>query len=450
MPAPERPRRLRSLRLLRPITSLFLWASGADPQILQACGRMESYERRRMTGQGALVLIPAVLASVSMAYAASTVTPNRVVATMVGVVLGAIILAIDRYIVSTVHKAQRSVKALLRAQDSPTTATKPLPRRTGLVAAAARVATTLLLSAVISDPIVLLINAGSIHQQLIDNQRTAIAAIQQHARAVQATLPAPPGLVQAKAQLTTAQALSGCLGVLLSDEQSGVKATLPCGTSSGIPYQGFRFSTDLIRKQQADHQVRSLQTQVNTLNAGLRKQQTFIENQAAKQVGQLESAFSFDYPARLHALQQLAQHDPEVLALELLLFGFFVVLDLTALSLKLSTPASAYEAALDALTEESVVAVTMGAKTSIDVLRSPVVLQAKRTRLEVEAELSDLVRTVQDIAGTQAAIAAEIHAHNARAQDDPVTSSALSRLATTATEHIASIIRRIFPATNIS
>ena len=434
------------------IVSSFLWMSGAERQILQACGRMESYETARMAAQGALVLIPAALGAGSMTYAVSTLTPNLAISSAIGITFGAIVFAIDRYIVMTVHKAQRGAKALLRRRDlSPnSTAGKPLRRRTGLIAAVARVAMTMLLSAVISDPIVLLVNAGSINRQLSADRSAGVAAIRKEAQTEKAALPSPVGLKAAEAQLGVAQALSQCLGTLLSDEQSGIRATLTCGSSSGVPTQGPIFRFDLARQSSVDSQINVLQAQVNTLNATLTRQQAAIDTQAASQIRQFERSFSYDYPARLHALQQLAQRDPEILVLEVVLFCLFMVIDLTALTLKLSTPAGVYEATLDKMTEEAVITVVVDTETRLQALQSPQVRQAQIASLATEMELDHLTDAVNTVAQTQVDTAETIRRHTSKTKD-PTTVTSLRWLATNTAQAIGDITIRLFqPPTNNS
>ena len=419
--------------------------SGAERQVLGACGPMESYESRRMAAQGALVLIPGLLGAGSMTYAVSTLTPNLAVSILIGIFFGAIIFSIDRYIVMTVHKAQRGAKALLRRQDLSASSTqiKPLRRRTGLIAAAARVVMTVLLSAVISDPIVLLVNAASINHQLSADRSTGVAAIRNEAQAEKAALPLPIGLQAAKAQLGVAQAESQCLGTLLSDEQSGVRATLTCGSSSGVRSQGPIFYFDLARQSSVKTQISVLKAQVSTLNAVLTKQQAAIDAQAASQIHQFESSFSYDYPARLHALQQLAQRDPEILVLEVVLFCLFMVIDLTALTLKLSTPASVYEATLDKMVEEAIITVIVDTETRLQALRSPEVRRAQIASLATVSELDHLTHAVNAVARTHIDLAESIRVHTSRTQDSTTVTS-LRWLATSTAQAIGAIAIRLF------
>src|SRR5690242_2624635 len=56
-------------------------------------------------GLGSLVLVPAALSLFSMTYAISTFVHKPAIYLTVGVAWACIVLAIDRYLVSTVHKS---------------------------------------------------------------------------------------------------------------------------------------------------------------------------------------------------------------------------------------------------------------------------------------------------------------------------------------------------------
>src|SRR5690242_9378705 len=93
----------------------FVWLSGADPEILKQCTKLPRTERRKFAGFGTLVLIPATLGLFSMGYAISTfssdpysINPHasdpRIYITG-AVVWFLIVLAIDRFLVSTLYKS---------------------------------------------------------------------------------------------------------------------------------------------------------------------------------------------------------------------------------------------------------------------------------------------------------------------------------------------------------
>jgi len=83
----------------------FVWLAGADPQILAKCIRLPKSERIKFAGLGTLVLIPAILAFFSGAYALSTLSNNPSIFVAGGLVWFFIVLSFDRFLVSTTHKS---------------------------------------------------------------------------------------------------------------------------------------------------------------------------------------------------------------------------------------------------------------------------------------------------------------------------------------------------------
>ena len=92
----------------------FIWCAGSDKTTLKHCPRSE---RIKHIGFGTLVLVPAILAFVSMTYALSTVglvQQKLWLAYLGGVIWAAIIFSFDRYIVST-HRRKLSNKDELKS-----------------------------------------------------------------------------------------------------------------------------------------------------------------------------------------------------------------------------------------------------------------------------------------------------------------------------------------------
>jgi hypothetical protein len=128
---------------------------------------MERHETRKLAAQGSLVLIPAAFAAGSMTYVASTLYDSLPLAAAIGLIFGLIVLSIDRYIVSTLHKAQRGVRDRVRSYDrvDAKVSWKLLSRRMPLLPLISRVTFTVLLGVVVPDPIALSINSRTINAQ---------------------------------------------------------------------------------------------------------------------------------------------------------------------------------------------------------------------------------------------------------------------------------------------
>lgn len=87
--------------------NFFIWCAGSDQDLLSKCSKAE---RNKHIGYGTLVLIPALLAFVSMSYALSTVNGMEafpILSYLGGIVWALIIFSFDRFIVST-HRRKLS------------------------------------------------------------------------------------------------------------------------------------------------------------------------------------------------------------------------------------------------------------------------------------------------------------------------------------------------------
>jgi len=139
----------------------FLFCSGSDMDLLKQCRRAEQIKHM---GFGTLVLVPAILALVSMSYALSTLEGLQGklwLALVGGFVWSLIIFAFDRFIVST-HRRKTSDRAELN---------RP--------AFYLRFSFALILGIVISHPLVMLYFNGSVADQMEQNLSAERASIAQ-------------------------------------------------------------------------------------------------------------------------------------------------------------------------------------------------------------------------------------------------------------------------------
>ena len=90
----------------------FFWiCSGSSIEILKRCPS----EANKFIGIGATVFFTGLLAAISAAYALDTVFDNLAIATIFGLVWGAMIFNLDRYIVSSMKKGNSRWKEFLMA-----------------------------------------------------------------------------------------------------------------------------------------------------------------------------------------------------------------------------------------------------------------------------------------------------------------------------------------------
>lgn len=136
------------------IERFFLYCAGSDLDLLLQCRRAEQIKH---IGFGTLVLVPAILALVSMTYALSTlegVSENIWIAYLGGMIWSLIIFAFDRFIVSS-HRRKTSDLAELK---------RPVFYL--------RFSFALILGIVISHPLLMLYFNGSIEDQMNKNLET--------------------------------------------------------------------------------------------------------------------------------------------------------------------------------------------------------------------------------------------------------------------------------------
>src|SRR5438128_1588540 len=93
------------------IPALFVFASGADLQILSQCPS----DKNKYIGIGASVFFTGLFAAMAAAYALFTVFDSYVTAVALGLLWGLMIFNLDRFIVSSMRKEERVGRELLSA-----------------------------------------------------------------------------------------------------------------------------------------------------------------------------------------------------------------------------------------------------------------------------------------------------------------------------------------------
>jgi hypothetical protein len=314
-----------------------IWLSGADPEILRDCTHLRNSERIRFAAQGALTLVPAMLGSVAMAYAISTVARQPLVYVGCGLLWGVVVLLVDRYLVATIHKSTVPGRGLRAV---------PLLARLGFA---------ILIGIAVAHPLVLLWFDGSISQRIHENlERRVGDRLAQAGRAVAAL---PPARTSADSLATARQKqidLRDCLVSLQIYEQSGQPFRSVCGATSATGRCGPRCVNIGVRIRQAGTEITDLDRQIVATGAADQRsaddraaEAAAIDQRAAGDVAGIRAVFSDDYLARVAALEQLERESPQVIVVELFMIVFFVFVDLLPLTMKLTTPAGEYEQVRD-------------------------------------------------------------------------------------------------------
>jgi hypothetical protein len=313
---------------------IFIWLSGADPEILRNCTYLTNSERIRFASLGALTTIPAILGTFSMAYAISTLAHHPRIYVGAGIVWGFIVLLVDRYLVSTLHKSQvRSWGGMATSMF-------------------VRFLFAVLIGVAVAHPLVLLWFKDSITQTIAEDRRAAVdVRLDQAKRDVAAVTPLVSAAEPLEKQRDERVKLKDCLTTLQFYEQSNAQSKeLFCGVTSGKASCGARCQQIGHRISQAQQDIAALDVKIAAAKmaddtVGSRREAEIDRINAAAQadVAEINAKFSDDYLARVRALEQLQKRSPQVLVVEVFLILFFVFVDILPLMMKLATPMGEYE-----------------------------------------------------------------------------------------------------------
>lgn len=317
---------------------VFIWLSGADLTILRNCTNLSGSERIRFAGLGTLVLVPAILGSLAMAYALSLMTPYPPMYVFGGLVWGTIVLFIDRYIVSTLHKS------VLRHWFGTTSSVL------------LRLLFALVIGTAVAHPLVLLWFKDSITQNIAEHRREAVASrVDQAKRDAEAVPKVESKASPLEQQRAERVARLDCLNELQTYEQSSAAShTSACGTTSGSVSCGPRCAKIGDQAAQVRGEIVNLDEKLNVARAAdaeaeRRRQEDIaaIEKRAQGDVDDIEGKYSDDYLARVAALAELEERDRQVLWVSLFMIGLFVFVDIMPLMMKIATPMGEYERVRD-------------------------------------------------------------------------------------------------------
>ncbi len=344
--------------------NLFLWLSGVDANLLASCERAPESERLKFAGIGGLVLIPAVLGFFSSMYAISTLTSNWFLIAVTGVVWGCIVLAIDRYLVSTVYKSR-------------------LKRNFGEQLAtigryAARYVFAIFVGIAVSHPVVLLWFDDSIRQTIEQNRRAAVDERLDAAEQEKRTTASG----SAEEQLDERREYLDCLRRLQTAEQTKRAVKLPCGYSSGLPTCGSRCLAVQRQQDQVLVEIQRLEARAKEEEETLSARRGDIDDRARGDVADIEAGFSSDYLARVDALAQVEKGRPHVTQVKLFILILFVLVDIMPITMKLATPMGEYEEIRDTLMLEARVRET----SEREVVQASYAEGPHRTALEIANE----------------------------------------------------------------
>ena len=143
---------------MKKISTFFLFASGADLQLLDQCPT----EKSKHIGIGGTIFFTGLFAALAAGYALFTVFDNYYIAGALGIIWGLMIFNLDRFIVSSIRKEEKPGRELWSA----------LPR----------LLLAIIISLIIAKPLELKIFAKEIEPQLIVMEQQVYATQEAEAK----------------------------------------------------------------------------------------------------------------------------------------------------------------------------------------------------------------------------------------------------------------------------
>lgn len=301
----------------------FIWCAGSDRDLLVKCSQAE---QNKHVGYGTLVLIPAVLAFVSMSFALSTVeaiSDSSWIHYLGGFLWGLVIFSFDRFIVST-HRRKMSNKAELKNPSF-----------------YLRFVFALLLGIVISHPLVMLYFDGSIQDKIDENSKLAVLEIEsRYDKQINSIAEVSSGwdslyLEKVKERDQQALVVSQEIDGEVIANASGLKLT------TGLYGKGPAAELKIKQLKRLQDELEQLKEEGKAVKAANQKAIQELQEQKAEE---MESyAVSRDYLKRELALDQLKEENGLVGLTEFLLISLFILVDLLPVIFKTFAPFGMYD-----------------------------------------------------------------------------------------------------------
>lgn len=301
----------------------FLWCAGSDTRILKHC---PPSERIKHIGFGTLVLIPAVLAFISMSYALSTLgqlASSKLVALAGGFLWALIIFSFDRYIVSTHRRKLRNSEEF----KSPSFYL--------------RFFFAIVLGIVISHPIVLLYFEGSITQKIKENRTLHQQGIEdEYRRRIEAV---DNKILAIDSSYSNLQQDRNRQADLVAREIDGEVLRNSKGDiiTTGIYGKGPSAENKIKHLNRLEEELRTRKSEDSIQKIHLNEEKTLLIKRSDSLVKSYE--VSFDYLQREMALEQLKEANPIVGVTQVFLMLLFILVDILPVTFKTFSPFGLYD-----------------------------------------------------------------------------------------------------------
>ncbi|MAY82900.1 MAG: hypothetical protein CMP59_02095 [Flavobacteriales bacterium] len=286
----------------------FLFCAGSDTDLLRYCRRSEQIKHM---GFGSLVLVPAILALVSMSYALSTlegIQDKLWLALLGGFVWSLIIFAFDRFIVSTHRRKTSDIAELKRP------------------AFYLRFSFALILGIVISHPLVMLYFNGSVADQMEANLKQEQAYIAQHydnmINEIEGRVFMMDSLYLEKQAERNRQAdivAKEIDGEVMRNRKGELETT-------GLKGKGPSAENKIAQLNRLENELQALRMEQLAEKKSLKEEKESLTT--SKDSSMAAFSLSTDYLHQERALEQLKEGNPVVRATQWLIIILFVLVDL--------------------------------------------------------------------------------------------------------------------------
>jgi len=310
-----------------------IWLSGVDTTILRDCPQSE---HNKYSQQGALIMIPPIMAFISMLVFTSLLTDDETLRILLSTIWAVFILFIDRYAVTTFHKHQPIVLTEEEHKNC------SIFRKMGISLHSAfadffslnfiiRIAFATALGILISHPITVHIFRDIIAQEQNNIWGETKENIQRNMvmQLDSVNKPLQADLEEAKKDLRD-------ITTAITAERSGKTISVGKYYTSASVGQGSNFHALLdMEKNLKEHEI-NLQKKIDD-------NQRIYQHKQDSIIAEKEQNLALDYFGKTKALQKIVDEDENMMFMFYFIIVFFVLLDVTAILLKAATKFGEYD-----------------------------------------------------------------------------------------------------------
>jgi hypothetical protein len=302
---------------MQKLTQFFLLASGADLKILEQCPS----DRNKYAGIGATIFFTGIFAAMAAAYALFTVFDNYWISILLGLLWGAMIFNLDRYIVSSMRKDTRRYRELFTA----------LPR----------IVLAVVISIVIARPLELKVFDKEIQSELIvmEQQVYARQEVELKGRYNAALVQLRQDVQILKSEIAQKSLQRDALVLAAQQEADGTGGSKK--RNLGPIYK--------VKKTDADNAEKELQTLIQANSQRIAEMETGIDETQREmdgEIGALARTKLNGPAARLEALSRLTEQSQAIWWAHIFIMILFLIIESAPILVKLISRSGPYDSLL--------------------------------------------------------------------------------------------------------